>query len=140
MRVCVRNGFIKADGGTAALEFALVSPLFLFLIIGIVVYGSWLWMAQGVQSLASEGARAAVAGLDPGERDELARDAVDDGLAGAGMLDPALTRVAVSSDARLIRVVVSYDAASHPLMAMATLVPPPPAHIERSAVVRIGGY
>ncbi|MEC4742860.1 pilus assembly protein, partial [Limosilactobacillus sp. c10Ua_36] len=39
------------------------------LMIAIVVYGSWFLMAQSVQSLASEGARAAIGGLDASERE-----------------------------------------------------------------------
>ena len=45
--------------GVAAVEFALVGPILVLLLIGIVVYGGWFLMAQSVQALASEGARAA---------------------------------------------------------------------------------
>lgn len=46
--------------GVAAVEFALVGPILVLLLIGIVVYGGWFLMAQSVQALASEGARAAI--------------------------------------------------------------------------------
>ena len=42
--------------GVAAVEFALVGPILILLLIGIVVYGGWFLMAQSVQALASEGA------------------------------------------------------------------------------------
>lgn len=48
--------------GVAAVEFALVGPILVLLLIGIVVYGGWFLMAQSVQALASEGARAAIGG------------------------------------------------------------------------------
>lgn len=127
------------ERGTAAIEFALVGPLFILLLIGLVVYGGWFWMAQGVQHLAAEGARAAVAGLDAAERDRMARAAVVDG-GSATILNPGRLLVAVADDAAEIRVTVTYDASGEPIMALAGLVPSPPRTIERAAVVRIGGY
>ena len=59
--------------GVAAIEFAIVAPLLIMMMFGMVMYGSWFWMAHSVQAMASEGARAAIAGLDPTEREQLAR-------------------------------------------------------------------
>ena len=50
------------------MEFALIGPLFVLLLAGVVVYGGWLWLAQSVQSVASEAARAAVALVEDGMR------------------------------------------------------------------------
>lgn len=126
--------------GSAAVEFALVGPLLILLLAGLVVYGGWFWMAQSVQTMASEGARAAVAGLDVAEREQLARSFIaTEAQAGAG-LDPALAVVTVQSDIQAIRVRVAYDVSGHPIMALAGLLPAPPGVIERTAVVRIGGY
>ena len=132
--------FSSARTGSAAVEFALIGPLFFFLLVGLVVYGGWFWMAQGVQNLAAEGARAAIAGLDPDERIRLARGSVSDNLEGDALLSADAVQVAVQTDAGAIRVVVTYDASTHPLMALAGLVPTPPRTIERQAVVRTGGY
>lgn len=132
--------FSSARTGSAAVEFALIGPLFFFLLVGLVVYGGWFWMAQGVQNLAAEGARAAIAGLDADERIRLARGSVSDNLQGDALLSADAVQVAVQTDASAIRVVVTYDASSHPLMALAGLVPTPPRTIERQAVVRTGGY
>ncbi len=126
--------------GSSAVEFALVGPLLIVLLMGTVVYGGWFWLAQSVQSLASESARAAIGGLDAMERESLARSFVAGSEGGGSGLDLAKTAVVVESDAEAIRVRISYDIASHPLMKLAVLIPPPPATIERSAVVRIGGY
>lgn len=123
-----------------AVEFALIGPLFVILLIGLVVHGGWFWMAQGVQHLAAEGARAAVAGLDVAERDRLARAAVTETATAATILTPARLSVAVTDTEREIRVTVSYDAAGEPIMALAGLVPSPPTTIERAAAVRVGGY
>ena len=50
--------------GSAAIEFALVAPMLVLLLAGMVVYGGWFWLAQSVQSLATESARAALGGMD----------------------------------------------------------------------------
>ncbi|NBW08480.1 MAG: pilus assembly protein [Caulobacteraceae bacterium] len=126
--------------GSAAIEFALIGPMMILLLAGMVVYGGWFWLAQSVQSLATEGARAAVGGLDSAEREQLARAFVADQAAGAGGLDPALVTVSVASDAQAIRVQVAYDARSNPVMLLAGPLPKPPTLISRSATVRIGGY
>jgi Flp pilus assembly protein TadG len=126
--------------GSAAIEFALVGPMLIVLLAGMVVYGGWFWLAQSVQSLATEGARAAIGGLDAGEREQLARAFVAGRADEAAGLDPALVTVSVSSDAEAIRVVVAYDARNNPVMLLAGPLPRPPTLIERSATVRIGGY
>jgi Flp pilus assembly protein TadG len=126
--------------GSAAIEFALVGPMLIVLLAGMVVYGGWFWLAQSVQSLATEGARAAVGGLDAVEREQLARAFVVAEADGAAGLDPALVTVSVSSDSEAIRVRVAYDARDNPVMLLAGPLPKPPTLIERSATVRIGGY
>lgn len=125
--------------GAAAVEFALICPIFIFLLISMIVWGGWFWLAHSVQSLASEGARAAVAGLDAAEREHLARAAVARQLSGTGVTPDQLA-VRVESDAEMIRVRVSYDATDHPVLILAGLTPSPPEVIERTASIRTGGY
>lgn len=130
--------FNRCDEGGAAVEFALVGPILVLLLMAMTVYGGWFWLAHGVQATASEAARAAIGGLDAAERETLARAAVAD-PAGGG-LDAARTTVRVVSDAQAIRVEVRYDTTGHPVMALTGLVPSPPRVIEKAAVVRVGGY
>src|SRR5690606_40197902 len=61
-----RIGMAKRQGA-AAVEFAIVGPVFFLLLAGMIVYGGWFWMAHSVQAAVSEGARAAIAGLDRSE-------------------------------------------------------------------------
>jgi len=126
--------------GSAAVEFAIVGPLLVLLLMGMVVYGGWFWVAQSVQSLASESARAAMGGLDATERSQLATRFVSTQASQVAGLNPALATVVVTSDAQAIRVQVSYDLHGHPLMMLSGMVPSPPTVIQRSAVVRTGGY
>ncbi len=140
----IRNRFrdwrFRRRTGSVAIEFALLGPLLVLLLMGMVVYGGWFWLAQGVQSLATESARAALGGLDPQERALLAQAFVaQEAQRGAGLNPDDLT-VAVESDAEAIRVRVTMDASAHPILAMAALLPAPPDQIVRTAVVRTGGF
>jgi Flp pilus assembly protein TadG len=138
-----RRGFLsrfrRDRRGVAAIEFAIVAPLLIMMMFGMIMYGSWFWMAHSVQSMASEGARAAIAGLDPAEREQLARAFVGLQVGDLG-LDGAKAAVEVESTPTVIRVDIAYDASDHPLMALSGLIPSPPKVIRRTAVVRLGGY
>lgn len=125
--------------GVAAIEFAMVAPMLILMMLGMAVYGGWFWMAHTVQSLASEGARAAIAGLDPAEREALARGFVGAQVGDLG-LQPQRASVVVESTPSIIRVNIAYDVSDHPLMALSAIVPSPPRVIHRTAVVRLGGY
>lgn len=64
--------FQAARDGAIAVEFAMVFPLFLMIVFGIVMFGSYLSVVHGVQQLAAEAARSSVAGLSESERSALA--------------------------------------------------------------------
>lgn len=74
MRRCVLRGCARARRdvrGAAAVEFALLLPILLILVFGIINYGDMLSVRQSVSQAASEGARAAA--VDPGgEADKIA--------------------------------------------------------------------
>ncbi len=53
--------FRTAQDGAIAVEFALVFPVFLLVVFGIIVYGSYLAVVHGVQQLAAEAARSSIA-------------------------------------------------------------------------------
>ena len=69
----VQNSPARIREGSAAVEFALIGPVLIALLLAAVVYGGWFLLAQSVQSLASESARAALGGLDARERAALAQ-------------------------------------------------------------------
>lgn len=126
--------------GSMAVEFALLCPILVVLLMGIVSYGSWLWLAQSIQGIASEAARASIGGLDNAERESLARDEVAIHAARLFQVSPEDVVVEVDSSASQLSVRLSYDSSNHPLMAAATLLPRPPEAIEGVAIVRTGGY
>lgn len=126
--------------GSAAIEFALVGPLLIMMLVGMVVYGGWLWLAQSVQTLATESARAAIGGLNTAERISLAKAFVAAEAEGVGGLGLDHLTVTAETDEEAIRVRIAFDASDHPIMMMSGLLPSPPSVIERTAIVRIGGY
>ncbi len=64
--------FLTARDGAIAVEFAMIAPIFLMIIFGILIYGSYLAVIHGVQQLAAEAARSSIAGLNETERSSLA--------------------------------------------------------------------
>ncbi|MDP2357312.1 MAG: pilus assembly protein [Beijerinckiaceae bacterium] len=95
----------------AALEFALVLPLFMLIFFGVVVFGSVFIQKVGLQQLASEAARASVAGLTHEERVRLATAFLNTYASGYPLLSDE--RLAIftqtSGDGSAFTVQVKYD-------------------------------
>lgn len=52
----------RRDDGAVAVEFALIAPLLLLLVFGLIQYGFYFWSMQGGSSAAREAARRAAVG------------------------------------------------------------------------------
>jgi Flp pilus assembly protein TadG len=124
--------------GAALVEFALVLPVFLAMLTGIVAYGGYFWRAHALQQVANDAARAAVAGLTATERQALALAAARTEMAQLAGLDPAQVQTTVSEDGGLVTVRVAYDARHDAFLNM-TVLPMPSTTILRTAAVRNGG-
>jgi Flp pilus assembly protein TadG len=134
---------LRDERGASAVEFALVLPVFILIMLGTLCYGLYFGAAHSVQSLAAEAARASIAGMTPDERAALARASIEDSLPNYTLVDGSKVAVAVgpnASDADLFDVSITYDASALPIWQFEGLVPLPSRVIERSAVVRRGGY
>ena len=135
----------RLDGksGTAALEFAVVAPVLMLMLIGMVLLGFYFTLLHEVQELASSSARASVAGVTDVERQALAQQFVADYTAASGLLLPADITVAtgtVGSPAIAYQVSVTYDLKDTPIPALGSLISLPAATIQRVAQVQLGGY
>lgn len=132
------------EDGTAAIEFALVLPVFLVVLLGILTYGIYFAAAHSTAQLAADAARASVAGLTDTERSSLARQNVITNVATyAVLIDPTKITVEaapLASDASQFRVAVRYQAGNLPIWSLAPFLPLPSETIERAAVVKRGGY
>src|ERR1700683_1782422 len=140
MRIMIK--LFSCRRGVAAVEFAMLLPLFLMLVFGIVVFGSYLAMVHGVQQLAAEAARSSVAGMSDSERSSIATSYVAASAASSPLLFPANVSVNAAtsvSDPNVFVVTVSYNAAGMFIYSL-PFVPSPPSTIVRSAAIPYGGF
>ncbi len=82
------SGAAKNERGAAVLGFALVAPILLALLAGIISYGFMLSFRQGISQGAAEGARAAAvapAAADLTDKETAARNAVNQALDSYGV-------------------------------------------------------
>lgn len=138
-----RPPFVCADRGAAAVELALILPVLVALLYGIFAASWVLTVEHGMQQLASESARAAVAGLNGNERDTLARSYVTSELGSYAFINPnALTVSTSTSDQTLsFTVTTSYDLSTSPLYAFfVRFLPISSPVVTRSATIRDGGF
>ncbi len=122
--------------GAALVEFAIVLPVLLTLLLGIISFGSWLALAHSVQQSANEGARAALTGLTLEERAAVAKAAADTALARTSSIDLRKVSVVVQDDGATLVVRIIYDASANPLLSL-SIVPLPSGPIQREAAVRL---
>ena len=134
--------FVSCRHGSSAVEFAMLLPVFLTIVFGIVVFGSYLAVVHGVQQLAAEAARSSVAGMTETERSSLASTYVTNNAGTYPLILPAkLTTVAAtsSSNANVFVVTVNYDASTMFIYSL-PFVPKPATLITRSASIPYGGF
>jgi len=123
-------------------EFAIVAPLFIFLIMGMIAYGIYFGAAHSVQQLAADAARTAIAGLNPTERQTLAQNFISANGGGYAFIDADKLEVAVAdnpNDTHQFVVSVEYDADNLPIWGLLADLPLPGKTITRSSTIRIGG-
>ncbi len=133
--------FIKNNSGAAAVEFAIVSPLFFLALLTMIAYGIYLAAAHSVQQLAADAARTAVAGLSDTERKSLANDFINRSMVDSTLLDKSkltLTAQADPGNPNQFTVAITYDASGLPIFNLFTYAMPS-SQIRRFATVRVGG-
>ena len=64
----------RSEDGAAAVEFAIIFPLFAALVMGMIQYGFYFWTAETTGSAARETARRIVVGSCWGEYETFAQD------------------------------------------------------------------
>lgn len=137
-----QRSLFHCSRGTSAVEFALVVPVLLALFAGIIVFGIYLGASHNLRQLASEAARASIAGVSDEERSTLARQRVASALASGAMFKPGTVEVQVGpdpADATIYTVTLSFDTRSLGLSGFSGLIPIPPDLIRSSVSVRRGG-
>lgn len=125
----------RRDDGAAAVEFALVVPLLLILVFGMITYGYLLSFRQGMSQGASEGARAgavwaaAYQTTQDSDRIAAAKTQVDNALSSYGVscASGATCNVTIApcGNAKCVTVQVTYPYGTDPLTPSFPFVPLP---------------
>jgi Flp pilus assembly protein TadG len=135
-----KRGFGRDVSGAAAVEFAFLAPLLIFVLMGITGYGGYFWMSHSVQQMANDAARAALPGMNAAERVTLANASVAASAADYAQLEPGKITTQVVDQNGRFTVKVSYNAANSFAFAAKGLAPMPSEIINRQASIQLGGY
>lgn len=125
---------------TSSVEFALVAPVFILFVLGIICLGILFGTYNGVQQLAAEAARAAVPGMSATERDQLAKTYVNNNVGTYGFLNPAKVSVATASQSTSFQVTVTYDMTDSIVFKLGNVLSAASPQIIRSAAIQNGGF
>ena len=128
---------VSNQRGTAIIEFALLLPVLLALLAGMLCYGLYFGAAHSVQQLAADAARHSIAGETLAERRTMVTDFVSTHGPSYFLVRPErLSEVSATQQAGgQLRVRISYDATWLPIFGFAKLVPLPPGTITRDCVI-----
>ncbi|HWK96303.1 MAG TPA: TadE/TadG family type IV pilus assembly protein [Pseudolabrys sp.] len=135
--------FFADTRGASAVEFAIIMPVFLVLLIGIFAYGSYFALLHGLQQLTAEAARASIGGLTDDERQSLAQSSIATNVEKYPFLtahDLTLAGAATDPATSTFSVTVSYDASGMFIFNLPNFIPMPSPTIIRTAAIQRGGY
>lgn len=132
------------DRGAAAVEFAIVSSVFMLLVFGAMVYGFYFSVLLALDHAASEGARASLMQMNAAGRAAAAQAEVDRVInAYSTLINPDLvTSVIGPSDGNpgLFEVELRYNFAATSFGRLGNFVPMPAEEPNVRALVANGGY
>lgn len=128
--------------GAAVIEFAILTPVFLLMLTGMLAYGIYFGAAHALQQLAADAARTAIAGINVAEGRRLAADYLSRNAATYMLIDPQRLdfNIAVAPDnPDQYRIELRYDAGDLPIWNLYPPLPLPNRQIVHGATIRRGG-
>ncbi len=134
--------FLRSRRATSAVEFALVSPLLILLMMGMAGYGVYFGASHSVQQIAADAARSAVAGLTEAERKAIAARYIATNAGGYPFINPTRLRADThdsAADGNQFVVTVTYDASELPIWHLMKSLSMPVTTIRRQSTIRVGG-
>jgi len=137
-----KQRFIRAADGAAALEFAILAPVFLLFGAGMLAYAIYFGAAHSLQQLAADAARISIAGLTASERTTLVGNFLDQNAGGYLLIDRSKLTYALTTakaDPTEYSVALRYDASALPIWNLYLPLPLPSRTIAYSSVIRMGG-
>lgn len=130
------------ERGGAAIEFAILAPIYLMLLAGMLAYGIYFGAAHSLQQLAADAARVSIAGLDTTERNNLVRTYLTDNAGGYVLINPQKLAYAIGDKPgtqNQYLVTLRYNAEDLPIWNLYLPLPLPSREIAYSATIRTGG-
>ena len=119
--------YIRSINGASAVEFALVAPVFLFLIAAVVGYGLMFLTAMSLQQLGADVTRATIGGATQGEKANLADGLLTSATNEYVLIDNTRVQVDVDYDLgnEMTVVHLQYDITGHPIEIFRGILPMP---------------
>lgn len=151
MIVFLRAGYAKLrrglrdEQGAAAIEFALVMPIFITIVIGMMIYSIYFVTWIAVTQAAAEGARASLIGATTAERNSRAQLQVQTVMNSYAPLLSwskvgAFSAAPAAGNPMLFKVSFTYDFSSFGFSTLSALLPLPSTNPTISVIVSNGGY
>jgi Flp pilus assembly protein TadG len=134
--------FSSNERGGAAIEFAILAPVFFLMMFGMIAYAIYFGAAHSVQQLAADAARTSIAGLDESERNTLVGNFLDNNAGEYILIDPSQMSFVIGDkpgDTSQYRVTITYDASSLPIWDLSVPLPLPNRVITYTSTIRKGG-
>lgn len=110
--------FVQNVSGAAAVEFALITPVFLFMLLGMLGFGIYLSATHSVRQLTADAARASIPGLSESERQLLAVSFIESQSERYAFIDADRLSIEVRDNEELpdrFDIEVIYDASDLPI-------------------------
>ena len=126
--------------GASAVEFAIIAPVFILMIVGVLAYGIYFGAANSVQQIAADAARTSIAGLSATERNTLVTAFIENNAGAYVFIDPDEVDFSIGDDAsdpNQYKVTVTYDASQLPIWTLP--LPMPGRIISYTSTIRLGG-
>ncbi|MCW5722379.1 MAG: pilus assembly protein [Devosia sp.] len=133
---------MRGDSGGAAIEFALLTPVFLLMVMGVLAYGIYFGAANSLQQLAADAARIAISGLSEAERNRLVAAYLDRHAQNYLLIERTRLEAQIGddpSDPSQYRVQLRYDAIDLPIWNLYPPLPLPSRVMVVGATIRQGG-
>jgi len=135
-------GFCRSDRASSAVEFALLTPVFLLMLMGMLAYGIYFGAANSIQQLAADAARVSISGLNQTERNTLVKRYLDNNADQYMLIERALLSYTIGdkpTDPTQYAVTLGYDASQLPIWNLYLPLPLPSKQISFSSTIRKGG-
>ncbi|MBI1391464.1 MAG: pilus assembly protein [Alphaproteobacteria bacterium] len=136
------GAFRASARGVSAVEFALVAPVFLFLLFACASYGVYFSAEHSLQQISADAARTALAGASDEERLRLIEDYLDREAGQYPFIERAGIEYAVElagAGRSTLVVTVTYRPGRLPVWRIWPHLPTPSGLIQKRASILVGG-